>query len=307
MLVAVAVAVLPSFVVAAEPQVSFKQDDRSLWIMIDGKEVAEYVFSDNQILRPYFRRLRTLSGKQVTRNSPPAAGDLDDHATMHPGLWLAFGDLSGADFWRNKGKVKQEAFTKGPFGGMGRGSFAVRNSYQADDKTICTEDCSLTFSARPSGYLIDWISEFRSDIVEFTFGDQEEMGLGVRVATPLAVVKDGEIVDSQGRKNGKEVWGKQADWCQYGGSVDGKKVGVVLMPDPSNFRRSWFHARDYGLLVANPFGTNAFTKGEKSKVTVAKEGALRLRFGVWIYEASAESPKGIEPVYKDFIRATTAN
>ena len=31
--------------------------------------------------------------------------DLDDHPTMHPGLWLAFGDINGADFWRNKGRV----------------------------------------------------------------------------------------------------------------------------------------------------------------------------------------------------------
>lgn len=134
------------------------------------------------------------------------------------------------------------------------------------------------------------------------FGDQEEMGLGVRIATPLAVVKGGEITDSQGRKNGKQVWGQQADWCQYGCDMDGRQFGVVLMPDPMNFRRSWFHARDYGLVVANPFGQNAFTKAVKSKVIVPKGDAFRLRFGVLVYAVPAASPLPINSAYKDFVR-----
>jgi hypothetical protein len=115
------------------------------------------------------------------------------------------------------------------------------------------------------------------------------MGLGVRIATPLSVVKGGAITDSESRKNESEVWGKQADWCEYGGLLDGQKVGVVLIPHPRNFRRSWFHARDYGLLVANPFGQNALTKGEKSRVTVKKGEEFQLRFGVLIY-ANSERP-----------------
>ena len=62
----------------------------------------------------------------------------------------------------------------------------------------------------------------------FTFGDQEEMGLGIRVATDHAVTNGGVITSSDGRKNEKQVWGRQADWCDY----SGKGVGVMLMPDP---------------------------------------------------------------------------
>ena len=36
------------------------------------------------------------------------------------------------------------------------------------------------------------------------------------------------------------------------------------------------------MLVANPFGQNAFTKGEKSKVVVRKGETFRLRFGVLV-------------------------
>ena len=44
------------------------------------------------------------------------------------------------------------------------------------------------------------------------------------------------------------------------------------MPGPGNFGRSWFQARDYGLLVANPFGRRYFTGGEPSRVVTGKEG-----------------------------------
>ena len=151
---------------------------------------------------------------------------------------------------------------------------------------------------RPGGYLIDWASEFTGP-EDFAFGDQEEMGLGVRVATPLTVKNGGQILNSDGSKNEKQVWGKQADWCDYGGEIDGQPVGVTLMPDPKNFRRSWFHARDYGVLVANPFGRNAFTKGEKSKVVVRKGETFRLRFGVLVHSGKVD----VAAAYKDWLAA----
>lgn len=281
--------------------VSFQQRDGSLSIAIGGKPVAEYVFRDDQILRPYFRHLRTLSGELVTRHQPPVRGqDLDDHAAMHPGLWLAFGDLDGFDFWRNKGRVRQLRFMEQPKVEAGGGSFVVENVYEADGRLLCTETCRIAIGVRPDSYLVDWRSTFQST-QDFTFGDQEEMGLGVRVATPLIVQKGGEIIDSESRKNGAQVWGKQADWCQYHGVVDRQRIGIVVMPSPNNFRRSWFHARDYGLLVANPFGQNAFDKGEKSKVTVKRGDKFHLGFGVLVYGVPAETSLDIAGFYRRYL------
>jgi len=104
------------------------------------------------------------------------------------------------------------------------------------------------------------------------------------VATDLSVKSGGVITSSEGRKNEKQVWGRQADWCDYSGTVG----GIMLMPDPQNFRRSWFHARDYGLLVANPFGRQAFTKGEPSRVVVEKGSTLTLRFGVLVHDENLD-------------------
>jgi hypothetical protein len=271
------------------PPVAFEQNESSLRIAIDGKPFATYVWQDRNILRPYFAHVHAPDGKPVTRNHPPVEGkDATDHANMHPGIWLAFGDLGGSDFWRNKGSVQHVEFVEKPKVSNNGGSFSVKNRYVAGRKTVCEEVCRITIIVRPGGILIDWTSEFTGP-GDFTFGDQEEMGLGIRVATPLTVKNGGRIVNSTGAKNEKEVWGKPADWCDYG--------GITLMPHPKNFRRSWFHARDYGVLVANPFGRNAFTKGEKSAVTIRKGETFRLRFGILVHSGKAD----VAATYKEWL------
>ncbi|MGD9856340.1 MAG: DUF6807 family protein, partial [Planctomycetaceae bacterium] len=204
-------------------------------------------------------------------------------------------------FWRNKGRVRHQRFVEVPLGGKGHGSFTAVNVYESDGRTICREQCRVQIKVIPSGYLLDWTSIFTPADGEFAFGDQEEMGLGVRMATLLAVKNGGEITNNDGGTNEAGVWGRQADWCLYGGTIDGRTVGIALMPHPDNFRRSWFHARDYGLLVANPFGRQAFTKGEPSRVVVKPGEPLTLRFGVLVYAAPTGEPIDIAAVYQSFV------
>jgi hypothetical protein len=268
----------------ADSPVTFERGESHLLIKINGSDFATYVWNDPSVKRPYFEHIRSPKGVQVTRSFPPVQGkDATDHATMHPGLWLAFGDISGADFWRNKGVVRHAGFIEDPVTDSQGGRFAVKNLYETDGKTICEEVCRIHLRVTRHGNLIVWESKFTGS-ASFTFGDQEEMGLGIRVATDLSVTKGGVITNSEGRKNEKQVWGRQADWCDY----SGRGKGIMLMPDPKNFRRSWFHARDYGLLVANPFGRQAFTKGEPSQVVVRKGETLTLRFGVLVHDSELD-------------------
>jgi hypothetical protein len=283
--------------VRAESPVTFQRQTGRMQIQIGGRPFATYVWEDPEVRRPYFAAIHAPNGVQVTRTHPPVEGrDATDHATMHPGMWLAFGDLSGADFWRNKGTVRHVEFLEMPEGSKDGGSFAVRNKYASDGQTICEEICRIAIRLRPSCFLVDWTSEFTS-VTAFQFGDQEEMGLGVRVATPMTVKSGGRIVNSDRLQDEKQVWGKQADWCDYRGAIDGQPVGIALMPDPRNFRRSWFHARDYGVLVANPFGQNAFTKGDKSKIIVRPGETMRLRFGVLIHSGDVD----LAVAYRDWL------
>ena len=278
----------------AHERIKFIECPTSLEIQIDTKPFATYVWKDPKILRPYFANIHAANGVQVTRSHPPLEGqDATDHAEMHPGLWLAFGDLNGKDFWRNKGTVEHVEFESKPRLRDGMLLFGVRNRYRADGKTVCEEVCHIGVVADGPLYGIGWQSTFNGS-AEFYFGDQEEMGLGIRVATPRTVKNGGRIVNSDGLENEKQVWGKQATWCDYSGTVDNSTAGICIVPDEENFRRSWFHARDYGVLVANPFGRNAFTKGEKSKVTVRPGEKFRIRFLVAIHSGALNVDRVID-------------
>jgi hypothetical protein len=288
------------------PKVGFAEKAGRLQITVGGATMAEFVYQDEKVSRPYFAHLRAPGGIQVTRNFPPIAGkDPTDHATFHPGLWLAFGDLGGADNWRLKAPVKHVEFIDKPKSGPGKGTFSVKNHYFGNDgKTIvCTETARYTLLVRPAGYLLLWHSQFRADHGELTFGDQEEMGLGVRVATTLIAKNGGVIRASTGETTEKQVRGKSAPWCDYSGVVDGKRVGVMLMNDPKNFRPSWYHARDYGLLVANPFGQKSLTGGAASRVIVKQGETLSLRFGVFLYATQADAKHDTNEAFRAFLNA----
>lgn len=291
----------------ALPEVSFRDRDGLLELEVGTDIVGTYVYNDPVITRPHFRNLRAPGGVPVTRAHPPAEGvDATDHADMHPGAWLAFGDIGGADVWRNKAKVAHLKFVDEPKGGPGRGTFAVANEY-GDGKggVVCEEVCRYTLLARPAGYLLISDSMFRARGRGLAFGDQEEMGFGVRVATNLTVKAGGRIIDSQGRANEAGVWGKTAAWVDYsgvvGGGPDGRQMraGVMLVPDPENPHASRFHVRDYGLMVANPFGRAVFGDKEGKPVVVAPGTEYRLRFAILLHASEPGVELDFASAYED--------
>ena len=293
-----------------EPKLTLSRTKDSLAVAAGNQPVATYSFADEKIFRPFYAHVFALTGMPVTRTFPPKAGEPADHADMHPGIWLAFGDLSSEDFWRNKGRVKHVEFVAEPKAEGSQASFAVRNEYVAasasGERKIATEVCRHTWLLLDGGILLSLDSELTSaDATRpLVFGDQEEMGLGVRVASPLRVKEaGGSILTSEGKRDEKEAWGKTARWCDYSGMADGRRIGITLMPHPGNFRESWFHVRDYGLMVANPFGQNAFTGKEKSRVEVKPGEKFRLRFGVWIHSGKEKrDDEELEKAYKAYVK-----
>jgi hypothetical protein len=174
----------------------------------------------------------------------------------------------------------------------------VENAYLDGSNVVVREHCAYSILPLDSGWMLVSDSEFRGLVEPAVFGDQEEMGFGVRVATPLTVERGGRILNSAGAVNEEAVWGKQAVWADYSGEIEGAPAGLTVLTHPKNFRESWFHARDYGLLLANPFGRNAFTQGDKSAVRVTAEEPLRLVFGVYVHDQADES--GIRQAYEQF-------
>ena len=291
-----AVHLLTSSAVAQQETVSFVEQADQVVIQVSGKPIATYVFRDDDILRPFFANVQAPEGIQVTRNHPPQPGDRDDHAAMHPGIWLAFGDLGGADFWRNRGRVKHMSFRQRPASERNVGSFVENKRYErADGSVVCDEEFRFAIQVQEQAYLLVFESIFTST-TPFYFGDQEEMGLGIRVATPISELAGGKLEDSKGRESAAKIWSHSANWCNYAG----RDVGIAIFCHPSNFGPSWFHARNYGLLAANPFGRAAMKKGPPSKVIVDANDKLRLRYAVWIH-ASTDS-QAIEQAYQAYAK-----
>jgi hypothetical protein len=300
-------------------EVAFQPSNGALAITIDGEPFATFVYEDEAITRPYFAHMKVPSGIQVTRNHPPVDGvDLLDHDKLHPGVWMSFGDINGSDYWRLAAPVQFERFVVEPTGGEGRGHFAARFNYQAQtntNETLCSEDFHCTIHVLEDGRLIAWDSTFTSDEA-FTFGDQEEMGLGVRMATPLRAERsskaglppgNGEIVSSSGERNEDQIWGKAYQWCDYSGELEGQRVGVALFAHPDNFRPSWFHVRDYGMMVANPFGRKAFGRGEKSAIAVKPGEEFRLRYGVFVHAGPRDQQPDIAAAYETYLKLPQDN
>lgn len=152
------------------------------------------------------------------------------------------------------------------------------------------QDTRYLFRQIDSGILLDWDADFYNDERDFTFGDQEESGLALRVASPLRVQGgNGEIVNDRDEKNGAGTWGKEFEWINYSGKVDGKRVGLLVVPHPENPRPSWSHSRDYGVLVSNPLPKQPKERREPYVTTPVKKGErFRLRYTVLIHEVNAE-------------------
>lgn len=271
----------------------FQEKHDRVEVTFQGQPIADFVFHDDMIRRPYLCHLKTQSGIQVTRNHPPVAGqDAVDHDTMHPGIWMGFGDISGVDFWRNKGTIRHVQFVQSPHVVDGRLTFETEaHLLDGDSHLIGSVNSTLMFIAGKPNWIVLWKATFHAKDKALVFGDQEEMGFGARVATALTEKHGGAILSSRGKRTAKETWGQPADWCDYSGTIDGTPVGITLMSGPSNFRPSWWHNRDYGVFVANPFGRKAMGQGDVSSVVVEPGDQLNLEFAAVIHEGTAYSPE----------------
>jgi putative membrane-bound dehydrogenase-like protein len=268
--------------------------------------VADFVFSDPKIFRPYFASVFSPDGIQVTRNHPPIAGkDATDHDTMHPGIWLGFGDINGSDFWRNRARIEHLEFVQTPVTKPDRVQFSTRSRlWTTNGSPLCLLTNQILILHQPTHRLILWDATFHADTVDVVFGDQEEMGFGARVASLITEKQGGQLTSSDGRRGAKSTWGQAFEWCDYAGISGQHRVGITLMASPQNFRGSWWHNRDYGVFVANPFGREAMRQGSKSQFTIQRGDSLRLIFGAAIHSGPIGTTPDSKGIYREFKDAT---
>ena len=111
----------------------------------------------------------------------------------------------------------------------------------------------------------------------------------------------GNATNSQ-RTTGPAIWGQSASWVLYSGSIDSKPASILILDHPSNFRHpTTWHARDYGLIAANPFGLHAFQKMKKGagEVELAKGQSVTLKYRFDFF-AEAVSADVAQARFKEF-------
>lgn len=258
--------------------------------------------------RPYVWPVFAPGGVAVTRNHPMGErdGEQSDHP-HHQSLWLAHGNVNGFDFWHGKGHQERmvHTMTHASVGSHVYGSVTCTYDWVVDEATVVVaETREMRFYDEGDVRMIDVFLEFEATNGDVTFGDTKEGSFAMRVHPALRVdgkVAGGTLRNSEGL-SGKAVWGKRAKWISDQGVVDGAPVGVAMFDHPDNLRHpTWWHARNYGLLAANPFGVHDFEKKPKGTGDyVLKKGEkLALRYRV-VLHAGEWGDEQLEAAYADW-------
>lgn len=266
-------------------------------VKLDGKLYTEYR-TDSKV--PYLHPLSSASGACLTRHWPmePGFKEEEDHP-HHRGFWMSHGAVNGHDFWAWTTKKSDPKIEHKGLRERKNDSFTVELAWTAGGKTQLTEERTYAFKEiDPKTTAITVTSKLKAPETDALFGDTKEGMFAIRVDRTLrqkGKEAKGSIADSEGRKDGA-VWGKKSNWVAFTGPDEKDEPAVIAVLDhPSNLRHpTWWHARDYGLLAANPFGIHDF-EGKKDKHTgdyVLKKGEILVfRYEVVLHHGDLESAK----------------
>ena len=298
----------PVEVRAAVGEISFQRTEAEIRVLCDGELFTALHFGDVQ--KPYLYPVTSPRGVSVTRGYPmdPHPDETKDHP-HHTSLWFAHGDVNGHDFWHGprgerivhvESRVLQATPSK-----LIPGVQSTFEWRDPDGSVICREQRIMRFSGDQSTRTIDFDLTLIATDKRVTFGDTKEGTFAMRLAPTLRLTggaAQGSARNSEG-VTGKDVWGKRAKWLEYSGPIDGETIGVVIFDHPENPRHpTWWHAREYGLVAANPFGRRAFEgKREQAGDLVIEKGeAIRLRYRILIHDGLWDA-KRLEAAFTEWI------
>lgn len=287
-------------------------------VRIGGRLFTTYYFSPD-IAKPYFQPLRSAQGAIVTRNFPNGNTIPPEHLhdrSLEPHqrpMFFGHGNIDGIDFWGEAVFPQYSddtVFGRAIFDRMGElQGGAESGTLRADFKlagprgrVIADEIQSYEFGGDDQTRWIDCeiavVANHGSDV---TFGDTKEGAFGIRLAPELNS-PPGRMVNSAGSEGEKAIWGKRADWVDVDGTVGGEPLGVAVFDSPRSFRHpTWWHARGYGLLAANPFGWREFDRDPEKdgSWTLQQDKRLTFRYRVYIHHGDYEQA-GVAEAYRAY-------
>jgi len=315
-----------ALVLPAVAQVKISAGPEKIAVEINGKPFTDFYVAGADVTKPYLHPLRTASGTYVTRMWPmekvaeEASIAKPDHQHQR-GLWFAHDSVIAGgvklDFWNNEASYKTPDRGKIVLARLGKvtsgkdkGSIAATFDWtNLEGHKVLTESRVMTFYADPKLRIID-IDITLAPVETVTFGDGKDGVFGIRMRPILQETGGtGHIVNADGLEGEKQLWGKPSNWCDYGGEVNGEKVGIAILDNPANPRHPvrW-HARGYGLFAANPFGLSVFTndKSQDGAMTVQSGQTLRFRYRVIIHSGDVKTA-GIAGLWERYVAAKAAS
>ncbi|MGI8958265.1 MAG: PmoA family protein [Bryobacteraceae bacterium] len=298
--------------------VEFRRAGDKIDVIIGGHDFTTYHF-DPQIAKPFFHPIRSARGTIITRDFPNGNEIPPEHLkdpSLEPhqrSMYFSHGSVDGIDYWGEEvfskwsddsvfgRKVLQKVEEMRAEGDSGvlRASFTLRSPR---DRVIAEEDQAFVFRGDDRTRIIDCEFTLQANHGSaVTMGDTKEGTFAIRVAKELNS-PPGHMVNSTGAEGEKQIWGKRADWVDYYGELNGEPVGVAVLESPKSFRHpTYWHARAYGLLAANPFGIREFTDHpqEDGSWTIPVGERLTFRYRVIIHQGDYKQA-GIAEAYQRY-------
>ena len=299
--------------VGAEDVKIVDEGDKAV-VTIDGQPFTEYRYQG--YAKPILYPVLGPGQKSMTRHYPMQK-DVDNEASDHPhhkSIWYTHDEVAGVRFWMENGDGKagknvgvqvQSAME------IDGDTIISKNDWKnGDGETVCSDTRRIRFGSVGSDRFIDYAVTWQATSEDLVIGDTKEGTMGIRTNPFLRLKADlkrgnhtagGHSINSEGVKD-RAMWGKRAAWVDYWGEIEGKEVGIAIFDHPSNPRHpTWWHARDYGLVAANPFGVNHFEgKPDGSGDMVVPAGkTLSFRYRFLFHEGDFEKAD-IQSRYQEF-------
>lgn len=275
-------------------EISLEEEDDRVRVLIDGELFTQYIWEGE---KPILYPVHGPDGVRMTRHYPMKEG-VEGEAEDHPhqaSMWWAHGDVNGRDFWHHGGAYELETIEILEQGERGviRARHSMRDADTGD--RIGREIRTLAFHGDADGRFIDFTVSVIATDGELTIGQTKEGTMGIRTHPDLRLDRGANAVNSEG-VTGDAVWGKRAQWINYYGEIEGNPVGIAVFDHPNNPRHpTWWHARGYGLLAANPSGDPGFEGAYQNRDMVIPEGhAVTFRYRFYFHKGDPESAGTIQ-------------
>lgn len=305
---------------AQQQQVKLQRKGQTIQVTIGNKPFTTYTF-DPVFAKAFLQPVRDAHGIVVTRGFPvgntvPPGHEHDPSIEPHQrDMYFGHGNMNGYDFWT------EEAFAGfyGPTHPSNYGRMVFRKLEQmqsdgttaiirvlfdlegTDHKPFAQETQQFTFHGTSDTRTIDCVIVVRALQQPVVFGDTKEGTFALRLAAPLDAPA-GTMVNSEGGAGEPQIWGKQANWVNVDGTIDGQSLGVTIFDGPQSFHHpTYWHARGYGLLAANPFGLSFFSHDphKDGSYTLPAGQAAEFRYRVLIHDGDYKQARVAEQ-YREY-------